>query len=643
MELTVNVSISYSRYSTSLFAVSFPICRWYILLVSFVVFPLTLDLSLGCQFIIIGSVTDDQGRQENQALGLFNSAVYDETDGSFLGCVDFSITLKEQTNDAGFRLSRFAGGFMLTFTIMATLLCICVQCFSKSGKSWLWNAMRFSYTGACLCQGFMYAIFSSDICTSFEGEDSQCWLGRNGVAGVFNFALLLGMVVATFYSFPPRHPVFQCWGSDLDRSAEEGSTEEEDEELQKQKGKEVDTSANESMNESVSLFGNSRASRSVKSTRSVKSNHSTKSSKSRLAADETKLSVKESRTDDDDKYSAAESGSLREDRMVRSIEPAVNGEEAVQAGTTTGSLAGSIGSMASRMWKSDKKTDLASKSQGSDNQSAGSSFKGVSKRISKIETAIGRVDHAKTVVPSDVQPSPVMSSVNLILADPAARAKSYPIDHRIEIVDEYPAKAGEGLNAPHSSDGPDVVRVRTEYYDQGSRTTKEVTHHDGSRTVVTIIDSKASEVTGDSDSISTKNTNGTSQRQRSNAEVPKSSGASVHSVDSRGVSKSGSTSRQESIEKVDSKEKSQEASSIKSEKPIEQSASRQSVSKNALTLESRGDLKIVECSNEIKEEIRVKSGLTTTNAGSRTSSTTDSKKNRSSASKSSRRSSSRQA
>ena len=85
------------------------------------------------------------------------------------------------------------------------------------------------------------------------------------------------------------------------------------------------------------------------------------------------------------------------------------------------------------------------------------------------------------------------------------RVKTVEKGHVVEIYDEYPAKAGEGLNAPHSSDGADLVKVRTEYYDQGSRTTKEVLHHDGSKTVVTTINSIPGDKVED-DTISTKPT-----------------------------------------------------------------------------------------------------------------------------------------
>lgn len=628
------------------YCLSYAIRRWYILLVSFAILPLTLDLSLGCQFIVVGSATDDQAQLKNQALGLFNAAVYDDTDGNFLGCVDFSNALTQQTNyDVGFKFSRYAGGFLMAFSIMATLVCICTQCFMKSGKSFLWMVMRFSYAGACLCQGAVYVIFTSELCTSFEGADSRCSLGRNGVAGVFNFALLLGMVIATCFSYPPRHPVFQCWYSDPDGSVDEIYTDHDEDESHKGRGIEVGRSPNTSASASVSLFGNSRASRSVKSTHSVKSasvvksssrtgstssrpvsgSQSVKKSESRSTTtkDETKTS-KGSASDKVDKYSAAELGTLREkDRMGTSMyqdgTPAgleltmgegdlTSAENEKQAGdpvTTTRSMAGSasvtgsILSAASRLWNRSR-----SKSISSDNQSGQSSFKGVSKRITKIETDI-KAGRATPVIPKDVLLSPGRSNINpREVPNPEARPKSYPIDledsesirllrqlavvskvpdsearpksnsvdnedsesirflrqlakvtklglggtrvktteedHRIEMVDKYPAKAVE---APRSSDGADVVRVRTEYYDQGSRTTKEVTHHDGSRTVITIIDSKGSGSSDNdqstaSDSISKKSTNSEPMKESRNDSQTETG---LVKVGSRASSKSDST------------------------------------------------------------------------------------------------------
>ena len=166
------------------------------------IFPLTYSVSLGCSFINIGF---DQ--KDFQGLGVFHAAVYDEGQGgNFLGCVSYSQFWQDQANDIGFKTARFAACFLLGFTTIATLICACLQCFSKHGKSHLWNVMRICYIGALASQGVMYAIFSSDMCKDPSDNVSsaqKCWLGRNGIAGVFNFILLFGMVFASFNSFPP--------------------------------------------------------------------------------------------------------------------------------------------------------------------------------------------------------------------------------------------------------------------------------------------------------------------------------------------------------------------------------------------------------------------------------------------------------
>jgi len=70
------------------------------------------------------------------------------------------------------------------------------------------------------------------------------------------------------------------------------------------------------------------------------------------------------------------------------------------------------------------------------------------------------------------------------LTEGGRRVKTDEQDRKIELVDEYPQKAnGEIESNPNS----DLVKIRTEYYDLGSRTVKEITHSDGSRTIVTTI------------------------------------------------------------------------------------------------------------------------------------------------------------
>jgi hypothetical protein len=538
--------------------------RWYILLVSFAIFPLTLTLSLGCKFVIVG--INETARTEHQALGFFNAAVYDlESVGrDFLGCVDYSQYWKDQTNDIAFRLARFAGAFLLAFTTLATIINICLQCFSKHGKSWLWGAMRYSYLVAFLSQGVMYTVFASHTCKSLDGEASQCWLGRNGVAGVFNFLLLFGMVIATFHSFPPRNPVFQCWtGEYSGESSVDPCSDEDDVESAREVSSRHDgsvslfaTSKASSRHPSVSKSGsrlsfmskkskNSSASivasqklaqlsqRSAKSKKSA----STKKSKSRDAL--IGQSIKENITEEEDKVTATE----ERDAPVDTDKPLEQSQIETKSKITASPANSFRASITKRLCGGTRSKKKVASPPNEDE-----SFKHVSERVAKLETGLqlGGKTRAQTVQPHPISPYKIVNAVNVRahadgkdgVGGSVVKAKRYPVDrddsesirflhdlaavtklgkggirvktiakdHTVEIVDEYPANASVIFDASHRSDGAEVVKVRTEYYEQGSRTTKEVTHHDGSRTVVTTINSIPGNKSEDLDSISTKQT-----------------------------------------------------------------------------------------------------------------------------------------
>jgi len=408
--------------------------------------------------------------------------------------------------------------------------------------------------GALISQGVMYAVFSSDVCSTMDGKDSHCWMGRNGVAGAFNFCLIFGMVVASLHSYPPRNPVFQCWAGDFsyDSSVAGSSDEEVD--------PEESSNAASDNNESVSLFGTQSISRrSVAGSKKSGGSRGSKNAKlSRKGSKEAgHKSLRQNSTDEEeDKLSAAEEGNAKDDQKLELKD--------------SSSLAGSIrASISNLLGKKNEKNKIDS----SQTNTTEGSFKGVADRISKIETNVhcnkSKAIRAKPVtagskpatgglanrsnlkpamkpamtkgvsgvVPLTNSDAPVTSQTAPGLpkktdpprqrADAVPKAKESPSDnddsdsiaflrdlaavtklgkggirvkttekdHVLEMVDEYPAKAGEGLNAPHNIDGADLVKVRTEYYDQGSRTTKEVTHHDGSRTVVTTITSMVEDKT----------------------------------------------------------------------------------------------------------------------------------------------------
>lgn len=492
-------------------------------------------MSLGCRFINVGF------NQNNfQGLGIFKTSIYAEAQtgsndlGEFLGCVNYSQFWEGQTDDLGFAASRFAGGFLLGFTTLATILNICLQCFSKHGKSSLWNLMRVCYLLALVSQGIMYAIFGSDMCTDLDSTQT-CWPGRNGIAGVLNFVLLFGMVITTCASFPPRNPVFQCWGSqeDYGDEDEEDSTDEEDGDMKKFKslgaGK-GDYDDASSLGDAVSLFGGSRMSR-----KSKKSSYQQQSSVKSIMKEE-EISVAEK--------GLSVSGSTKSHKSKASI--SIAGAEKYLVNTETGSVANksipnstslmsriSTVSNASRKSKSESvvepepflvteedsvhgkssvvtsksnrssksnasqilkklipgaKKNLVTKKEPNDNASISSSKSNRSHRSSQSKAAM--VNSTGSVASALSNNTEEMANFveQLVemteLSDGGRRVKTDEQDRQIELVDEYPAKVNGEIELNPSSD---LVKIRTEYYDLGSRTVKEITHSDGSRTVITTI------------------------------------------------------------------------------------------------------------------------------------------------------------
>lgn len=454
---------------------------------------------MGCRFILVGPTGTP--RVEEQSFGIFNAAVYDDMNDNFLGCVDISKSLTEQTLDMTFRAARFMAGILMAFGALSTFLCLCLQCFIKSGKSWLWSVMRTSYMGALAAQGAVYAVFFSNMCSNFQGQPSQCWAGRDGVIGVFNFILLFGMVIATCYSFPPRHPVFQCWGEgmDDDYSADEDiSTKVGDiPRMTPEEGAVNDEELGGNDNMSVSLFSGNKSVLSIKSFLSKKSKAPEDADDKQPPADN--KSIKNADTDEDKSADGSEPEVAQESEKTSTVVepaavvPAVAEKDTVSVSSNT-SKKSDKGSLAGRIWG---RKSLPS---------AGSSLSGVPQKVDETEedskggtvqksTTVDAVATMSSIVSDDEDTESIQFLRSLAavsrLSKGGLRVKTVERDHQIEMTDEYPAKAGEGLNAPHSSDGADIIRVRTEYYDGGSRTTKEVTHHDGSRTVTTIIDSQS--------------------------------------------------------------------------------------------------------------------------------------------------------
>jgi hypothetical protein len=467
-------------------------------------------VSLGCRFINVGFNQDNLGE--------------------FLGCVNYSQFWEGQTDDLGFKASRFAGAFLLGFTTLATILNICLQCFSKHGKSNLWNLMRVCYVLALASQGIMYAIFASDMCTDLDGTQT-CWPGRNGIAGVFNFVLLFGMVITTCASFPPRNPVFQCWGSqeDYDDDDEEGSTDEEDGDMKKfkslgaGKGNYDDTS---SLGDAVSLFGGSRMSR--KSKKSVKSimkeeeisvaeeglsisgsnkSHKSKATERSMSIPGVEKCLVNTETGSVANKSVSGSTSLMSRRSTKSnasrklksvsvVEPepymvtkedSVRGKSSVATSKSNRSSKSNASQILKKLMPGAKK-NLVTKKDPSDNASISSSKSNKSHRSSQSKAAMvnstGSVSSALSSNTEEIANFIEQLVEMTELIDGGRRVKTDGQDRQIELVDEYPAKVNGEIESNPSSD---LVKIRTEYYDLGSRTVKEISHSDGSRTVITTI------------------------------------------------------------------------------------------------------------------------------------------------------------
>lgn len=482
------------------------IVLWYILVGSIVIFPLTLSVSLGCRFLTVISDDDDRtvgafkytvDTYDTQGLGAFNVAIYDQeiilggainNSNEFLGCVDYSTFWQNSTsNDMGFTASRIASGCLLAFTTLATLISTCLQCFVKRGKSHLWNVMRVCYIGALVSQVLMYTVFAAEMC---RADNNQCMPGRNGLFGILNCVLLLGMVVATFLSLPPRNPVFQCWGSsEYDDESDGGSTEEEDEVMRKFKsfGETGGKSVSMVDNDSVSLFGGSRMSR--KSRKSMK----WRTAEDEMAsAAENGLSTVDSSGPKSHNYRTAEGSTVASrSRSLSSSKSKKKTSSSVVVATVDSASVASAKSVRSGKSKS-KMPSMVAKYLSTDKSADNDSVSSL------------RSKKSAELVPGDSQLDPIFSAPSGVLStgsgetgnfisqlvemtelgEGGRRVKKDEQDNLVEIIDEYPKEAGREIESTPSSD---VVKIRTEYYDMGSRTTKEITHQDGSCTIVTTI------------------------------------------------------------------------------------------------------------------------------------------------------------
>lgn len=448
--------------------------------------------------------------------------------------------------------------------------------------------MRFCYFGATISQGAMYAVFASDICSTdaFDVESNipissaspQCTPGTTGIIGVINFALLCGMVIATLISFPPRNPVFQCWGGDMDYTdeSEDGSTSEEDSVMRKFK------SLGAEDNDSVSLFGGSRVSRkSRKSTKSgkdlddtastvekglskasvesgkngrmavVSENPSVASSEKRMSNEKAKSNEIVVETVESGSVSTAKSNRSKKSAILPLVANIFNKTKSNDEHESVASERDNAGSVSMKKSVEEKESfkksveeiaSLASKKSSRSVKSLTSkksnkSAKSHGSRGSLLKSDTHDVKSAGTL--SDYGLKSTWSSasgstlevtnfvIQLIemteLGEGGRRVKLADNENQVEIVDEYPLEAGGEIEATSSSD---QIAVRTEYYDLGERSTKEITHRDGSKTVVTkiTVDISSSDSTTD-------------EKPRKNLEPPVELSRSAGSIESAQSSK----------------------------------------------------------------------------------------------------------
>ncbi len=477
--------------------------RWYILIGSFVIFPLTFNVGLGCRFLNVGYENQD----EIQSIGAFTVAIYDpQTRGNnnFLGCVKPSQFWQEETSyDVGFTTIRVACAFMLAFTIVATLICVCLQCFNKHGKSHLWGIMRICYIGAAISQAAMYSVFASDMCKddydeedddSFKGfllfnlGDKKCAPGQTGILGMVNFALLVGMVVASFNSLPPRNPVFQCWGGDIDwdEESEDGSTSEEDSDLQRMKSM-------ESADDSVSLFSSRKSRKSFRASgKDEAESVAEKGFSGHSVASKSIASVVSKK----EKYALAEEGSVKS----KQSKPVEIDEMTVGSKSTAKSKSKIPGIGKFFQKKKSETTDIesvastkksATKLQTVDEIKPESNITSEGSQLGDILNTMSSAGLNTMSSALSCSSGATLEITNFViqliemteLEAGGRRVKMADNDNEVEIIDEYPKVPGGEIVSSDS----DVAVVRTEFYDLGSRTIKTITHKDGSKTIVTTI------------------------------------------------------------------------------------------------------------------------------------------------------------
>eukprot|EP00934_Nitzschia_sp_Nitz4_P000868 Nitzschia sp. Nitz4//scaffold1_size375055//122702//123838//NITZ4_000248-RA/size375055-processed-gene-0.429-mRNA-1//-1//CDS//3329540961//868//frame0 len=371
--------------------------------------------------------------------------------------------------------------------------------------------MKWSYAFALVCQGLMSFIWASDIVESCREDACEVSFGTDGKMAVANMVLLLGMVIATFNSPPPLNPVFRCWNAtDDDYDIEKGDTDEETH--AENESREADQAS-----DSVSLLGSRASSKRMRSSRSLGSKQQvskmteikedsplpepTSPAKAAVPSELGSRFIHREREQVADPpirnyYRSFRQNFARfENKSHRTLETSDSNGSSQEDSTTIQSekskLEPSGASLATedpvetvlvKVKPTPKAVDKVEKVASNDSvserggsvQSAGSTRSGSSSK----NTAVMLESLSRSVV----------------LGKGGKRVTEERIGNTVKIVDEYPASSKsrknqkKGDDQESSSDGSEIVKIRTEYCPEGRKTVREAIHPDGSRTVTTLID-----------------------------------------------------------------------------------------------------------------------------------------------------------
>jgi hypothetical protein len=428
--------------------------RRMILLLSALAVVLASMATCGCTFFLSGP--EDDYRSELEGYGLFKRAIYDKEDGSFLGCIDYSKFWLAEINDRPFKVARIFGVFSMALTVLAFICCALVMLFTKRGKSCWWGIMRMSYFFAFLNQLFVYSVWATKICKEFNGEETQCLAGPNGVIGAFNVMVLLALIIFSCIVPEPCHPMFRLWYS---QDPEQGpyDSDQTDENL---------TSIEEEQSSDDSDLGMTRTHPSETSKYVAKSRQFAKHEKH-------------------EKQSP--SSASRKSKGSGVIASRSEKSRQITVATSKASTAKSKQSTDKPKQSSDKPTHSTDKPKQSTDKPKHPESRSHYSSASTRETSSLRTDAESSRSGASKRESNANSSLD---ANSSLEAGDI-----IEIVEEFgPTSVTgsfDGVNGsirPLGADDTEIIKVRTEYGPEGKKQIKEVTHADGSRTVTTLID-----------------------------------------------------------------------------------------------------------------------------------------------------------